>query len=72
MAPEQELTSLQRRARVLERLDEGYKNLHTSLEGLDPVDAFLGSRWSVWEVLNHLDTEKFVAALEQIVAGDED
>lgn len=70
MAPEQELTPLQRRARVLERLDKGHKDLHASLEGLDPVDAFLGSRWSVWEVLNHLDTEKFVAALEQIVAGN--
>jgi len=72
MTPEQELTPLQRRAHVLERLDEGHKDLHASLEGLDPVDAFLGSRWSVWEVLNHLDTEKFVAALEQIVAGDKD
>ena len=60
---------LQRQARVLERLDEGHKNLHASLEGLDPADAFLGSRWSVWEVLNHLDTEKFVAALEDIAAG---
>ncbi len=46
---------LQRQARVLERLDEGHKTLHASLEGLDPADAFLGSRWSVWEVLNHLD-----------------
>ena len=60
---------LQRQARVLERLDEGHKTLHASLEGLDPADAFLGSRWSVWEVLNHLDTEKFVAALEDIAAG---
>ena len=60
---------LQRQARVLERLDEGHKTLHASLEGLDPADAFLGSRWSGWEVLNHLDTEKFVAALEDIAAG---
>ncbi|MAF39267.1 MAG: hypothetical protein CL696_10435 [Chloroflexi bacterium] len=66
MTSQQNLTPLQRQARVLERLDEGYKTLHASLEGLDPVDAFLGSRWSVWEVLNHLDTEKFVAALEDI------
>ena len=63
---------LQRQARVLERLDEGHKTLHASLEGLDPADAFLGSRWSVWEVLNHLDTEKFVAALEDIAAGTMD
>ena len=63
---------LQRQARVLERLDEGHKTLHASLEGLDPADAFLGSRWSVWEVLNHLDTEKFVSALEEIAAGKKD
>ncbi len=69
MTTNQNLTSLQRQARVLERLDEGHKTLHASLEGLDPVDAFLGSRWSIWEVLNHLDTEKFVAALEDIAAG---
>ena len=72
MTTEQDLTPLQRQARVLERLDEGHKTLHASLEGLDPVDAFLGSRWSVWEVLNHLDTEKFVAALEEIAAGKKD
>ncbi|GIT01518.1 MAG: hypothetical protein CM1200mP27_01430 [Chloroflexota bacterium] len=36
---------------------------------IDPEDAFLGSRWSVWEVMNHLDTAKFVAALEDIAAG---
>ncbi len=65
-------TMRQRQARVLERLDEGHKTLHASLEGLDPADAFLGSRWSVWEVLNHLDTEKFVAALEDIAAGKMD
>ena len=72
MTTEQDLTPLQRQARVLERLDEGHKTLHASLEGLDPVDAFLGSRWSVWEVLNHLDTSKFVGALEEIAAGKKD
>ena len=72
MTTDQNLTPLQRKARVLERLDEGHKALHASLEGLDPVDAFLGSRWSVWEVLNHLDTDKFVAALEDIAAGEMD
>ena len=69
MAPEQTLTTLQRQARGLERLDEGNKRLHESLEGINPEDAFLGSRWSVWEVLNHLDTGKFVAALEDIASG---
>ena len=72
MATNQKLTPLQRQARVLERLDEGHKTLHASLEGLDPADAFLGSRWSVWEVLNHLDTSKFVGALEDIAAGKMD
>jgi hypothetical protein len=72
MTTNQKLTPLQRRTRVLERLDEGHKTLHASLEGMDPADAFLGSRWSVWEVLNHLDTEKFVAALEDIAAGKMD
>jgi len=65
-------TMRQRQARVLERLDEGHKALQASLAGIDPEDAFLGSRWSVWEVLNHLDTEKFVAALEDIAAGKMD
>ena len=66
MTTEENLTPLQRRARALERLDQGHQALHESLEGIDPEDAFLGSRWSVWEVLNHLDTENYVAALEQI------
>ena len=66
------MTPLQRLARCLERLDEGHKDLHDSLEGIDPEDAFLGSRWSVWEVINHLDTEKFVAVLEDIASGKQD
>lgn len=69
MAAEEPLTSLQRKARVLETLDEGHKALQKSLKGLDPEDAFLGSRWSVWEVLQHLDAEGFVEALEQIASG---
>ena len=72
MATEENLTPLQRRARVLERLDEGHETLHEALKGIDPEDAFLGSRWSVWEVLNHLDAEKFVDALEKISAGSMD
>jgi len=54
---------------VLQRLDEGHQLLQESLEGIDPEEAFLGSRWSVWEVLNHLDAENYVAALEEIAAG---
>tara|TARA_B100000809_G_scaffold121734_1_gene119897 strand:+ start:313 stop:1113 length:801 start_codon:yes stop_codon:yes gene_type:complete len=72
MTSQQNLTPLQQQARVLERLDEGHETLHASLEGLDPVDAFLGSRWSVWEVLNHLDEEMYVAALEDIADGKMD
>ena len=69
MATEERLTPLQRQANVLDRLDQGHKELHASLVGLDPEDAFLGSRWSVWEVLKHLDAEGFVEALEQISSG---
>ena len=72
MASLRDMTTIQRQARVLERLDAGHKDLHTSLEGIDPEDAFLGSRWSVWEVMNHLDTAKFVEALEDIAAGKKD
>ena len=70
MTTEENLTPLQRRDRVLERLNESHRTLHESLEGIDAEDAFLGSRWSVWEVLNHLDTENYVAALEKIAAGE--
>ena len=72
MATEEQLTLLQRRSKVLERLDEGHKALHEALEGIDPEEAFLGSRWSVWEVLNHLDSEGFVEALELISSGTTD
>ena len=72
MASLEDMSPLQRQARVLERLDTGHKELHTSLEGIDSEDAFLGSRWSVWEVMNHLDTTKFVEALEDIATGKKD
>ena len=70
MAAEEKLTPLQRREKALKRLDEGHQALHDSLAGIDPEDAFLGSRWSVWEVLTHLDTENYVDALEKIAAGE--
>lgn len=60
----------ERRAKALERLVEGHQAVKRSLEGLDAEDAFLGSRWSVWEVLKHLDAENFVGALEKIAAGE--
>ena len=64
------MTPLERRARALVRLEEGRQALSQALEGIDPEDAFLGSRWSVWEVLQHLDAEKFVDALEKIAIGE--
>jgi len=67
---EPQLTPLQRRDRALVRLDEGRRALRQALEGIDPEDAFLGSRWSVWEVLKHLDAENFVEALEKISSGE--
>lgn len=72
MPPQPELTPLQRRAAALEKLDAGRAALRQSLAGLDADTAFLGSRWSVWEVLQHLDAESFVDALERIAAGQQD
>ena len=70
MPEEPQLTPLQRRDRALVRLEEGRQDLRQALEGIDAEDAFLGSRWSVWEVLKHLDAENFVDALEKISSGE--
>ena len=70
MPEEPQLTPLERRARALVRLEEGRRALCDALEGIDAEDAFLGSRWSVWEVLKHLDAENFVDALEKISIGE--
>lgn len=70
MAEEPQLTPMERKARALVRLEEGRKALREALEGIDAEDAFLGSRWSVWEVLQHLDAENFVDALEKISIGE--
>ena len=59
-----------RRDQALVRLDEGRRALTNSLTGLDPEEAFLGSRWSVREVLLHLDSENFIDALEKIARGE--
>ena len=67
----QELPGLQmRRDRALQRMDAGHRALLQSLEGLDPEEAFLGSRWSVWEVMKHLDSAEFVDSLERVMASD--
>lgn len=72
MSTNNEPTLQERQLRVLERLDQGHIALKASLEGIDSEDAFLGSRWSVWEVLKHLDSEGFVEALEHISSGESD
>ena len=64
-----ELTLEERRQRALGRLDDGHAALLDALAGLDEAEAFLGSRWSVWEVMQHLLTENFVQALEEIASG---
>ena len=64
------LSAHQRQQRTLQRLDDGHAALLDALEGLNESDAFLGSRWSVWEVMQHLLTESFVEALEQIASGE--
>ena len=64
------LSAHQRQQRALQRLDDGHAALLDALEGLSETDAFLGSRWSVWEVMQHLLTESFVEALEQIASGE--
>ena len=64
------LSAYERQHRTLQRLDDGHSALLDALKGLDESDAFLGSRWSVWEVMQHLLTENFVEALEQIASGE--
>ncbi len=64
------LSAHERQQRALQRLDDGHAALLDALEGLSETEAFLGSRWSVWEVMQHLLTENFVEALEQIASGE--
>ncbi len=70
MGPEEQESILQRRDAALQRLDEGHQALLESLEGLDTEEAFLGQRWSVRDVLLHLDSERYVDALEKIARGE--
>ena len=64
------LSAHERQQRALQRLDDGHAALLDALDGLSETEAFLGSRWSVWEVMQHLLTESFVEALEQIASGE--
>ncbi len=61
---------VQRRDAALKRLDEGHAVLLKSLEGLEADEAFLAQRWSVRDVLLHLDSERYVDALEKIAGGE--
>lgn len=70
MTPEERTDILQRRDAALQRLDEGHEILLKSLEGLETEEAFLGARWSVRDVLLHLDSERYVDALEKIAMGE--
>ena len=72
MTPEERESILQRREDALRRLDEGHEILLKSLEGLETEEAFLGARWSVRDVLLHLDSERYVDALERIARGELD
>ncbi len=64
------LTPVERQSRALRRLDEGHAALLAALDGVGEAEAFLGSRWSVWEVMQHLLTENFVQALQEIANGE--
>lgn len=70
MTPEERESIQQRRDAALQRLDEGHEILLKSLEGLETEEAFLGARWSVRDVLLHLDSERYVDALEKIARGE--
>ena len=72
MSPEERESILQRRDAALARLDEGHQILLQSLEGLEAEEAFLAQRWSVRDVLLHLDSERYVDALERIARGEMD
>ena len=70
MPPQDDEKLLERRDRALEKMDAGHQALVKSLEGLGTEEAFLGSRWSVWEVLKHLDSAAFVDSLGKLMAGE--
>ena len=70
VSPEERESIIQRRDAALGRLDEGHEILLKSLDGLEAEEAFLGQRWSVRDVLLHLDSERYVDALERIARGE--
>ena len=72
MSSQHQHTLVERRDRALEQMDAGHRSLLQSLEGLNQEEAFLGSRWSVWEVMKHLDSAEFVDSLEKVASGELD
>ena len=70
LSAEERESILQRRDAALQRLDEGHQILLKSLDGMETEEAFLGQRWSVRDVLLHLDSERYVDALEKIACGE--
>ena len=72
MATENQTPLTERRDRALEKLNAGHEALRKSLDGLETNHAFLGSRWSVWEVLKHLDSVEFVDSFEKLATGEID
>ena len=70
LSPEERESILQRRDAALQRLDEGHQILLKSLDGMETEEAFLGQRWSVRDVLLHLDAERYADALERIARGE--
>ena len=70
MATENQSPLTERRDRALEKMNAGHEALRKSMEGLETDHAFLGSRWSVWEVLKHLDSVEFVDSLERLATGE--
>lgn len=70
MPPQDAEKMLERRDLALGKMDAGHEALVKSLDGMGTEEAFLGSRWSVWEVLKHLDSSTFVDSLEKLMAGE--
>ena len=70
LTPQEKQAILQRQNAALQKMDAGHEELLQSLDGMETDEAFLASRWSVREVLLHLDSERYIDALEQIARGE--
>ena len=57
-------------SRAVEDMDEGRRVLLKSLEGMDIEEAFPSQRWPVRDALLHLDSERYVDALEKMARGE--